>query len=103
MGFISRLLAVMSGHKRIRIDLSEREGGYALVTSPDLPGFSVMLNPKDQEGGIDSMKSAIVGPLEAFVKAECEAVENHKHNKRVKIHELSRGNGSNLVAELCPS
>ena|ERR1700730_7806313 len=100
MGFVSRILAVLSGHKKIGIDLSPREGGYTLVTSPDLPGFSIMLRPNDQEN-IDSMKAAIIGPLEAFVVAECEAVENHKHNKKVTIRELSHGNGSNLVADLC--
>lgn len=97
MGLLFRIWAVFSGTKLIRMVLSEREGGYGLVTSPDLPGFSVMLRPSELES-FGSMTAAVSSALESFLIAECQAVE--KNNKKVHVRGM-RQTDSNIVAELC--
>jgi hypothetical protein len=96
MATIFRILAVLSGHKLIRLVFSQRGGGHALVTSPDLPGFSLMLDPNELEN-FGSMTAAVSGPLESFIKAECDAVEA---SKRMQIRGMRQTTDSNMVAEL---
>lgn len=98
MGTIMRMWAVITGHKLIRLALSPREGGYVLITSPDLPGYSLMLHPGEMES-FGSMTAAVSGPLEAFLAAEQQAARSNK--KKVQIRGMRQTTDSNIVAELC--
>jgi hypothetical protein len=62
----------LKGGKLVRLGISRREGGYFFVNSRDLPGFSIMLSPDDAES-LDSLATALVKPLEAFINAEFRA------------------------------
>jgi len=92
-------LAVLSGHKLVRIAVSPREGGYVFLNSPDLPGFSLMLKPGDMES-FDTMTAAVTGPLEAFIKSEYQACRATK-SKDVRIMGMRHPDSSRIVAELC--
>jgi hypothetical protein len=43
------------------------EGGYTYVTSPDLPGFTFMLEPNEED--LQTVIEAMQPALEAFIKA----------------------------------
>ena len=94
MGAIIRIMAVLSGHKLIRLIASPRDGGYIFVNSPDLPGFSLMLRPNETESF-----DAILGPLKAFILAEFRACEATRH-KELRITGMRRATPSEIVAEL---
>jgi hypothetical protein len=84
MGALVRLYYYLKGHRMVRLCASEREGGYLFVNSPDLPGFSVMLQPGEIDD-FDSFVAALAKPLEAFVTAEYRASQAIKNDGQVRI------------------
>ena len=70
---IDRLLALF-GFEKFSITLigHEREGGYTYITSPQLSGFTFMLNP-GEEKNIRTFIDAIDEPLTTFLDAHFKA------------------------------
>lgn len=65
----ARMLAFVTGNKFIMLVIAPREGGYSLVSSPDLPGFAIMLEPGESDD-IQSLIDALTAPLKAYLEAE---------------------------------
>jgi len=95
-----RIWAVLCGHKTVRLNMAARAGGYAIVTSPDLPGFSRMLTPNDMRDTA-SIRAALQEPLTEFIVAEYNAFQAKR--KSMRVHDIRCTTSSNMIAELCPS
>src|SRR5689334_15910968 len=91
--------------RRITLIGQEREGGYTFITSPDLPGFSFMLEPGETEN-FRSFINAIEPSLMVYLDAHFEAEAKANHPKRMEHARLTgirRKDQTNYVAELCPA
>jgi hypothetical protein len=89
----------------VRLSASAREGGYFFVNSPDLPGFSVMLQPGDLDN-FDTMVAALGKPVEAFVNAEYRAYlasQRIKDGAHVRLKGMQQKTASEICADLCPA
>lgn len=102
MGAIARFIAYRKGHRIVRLSATPREGGYMFVNSPDLPGFSVMLQPGDMDS-FDSLVGALGKPLEAFVNAEYRASQSAREGARVRLKGMQQRTSSEIYADLCPA
>lgn len=102
MGAIARFIAYRKGHRLVRLAAQPRAGGYIFVNSPDLPGFSVMLQPGDMDN-FDSLVMALGKPLEAFVNAEYRASQSLKDGHRVRLKGMQQRTSSEIYADLCPA
>ena len=101
MSIIDRLLALF-GFEKISISLigHEREGGYTYITSPQLPGFTFMLEPGEEQN-IRNIIDAIDEPLMAFIDAHLKA--GASMNKHLHLTGFRQSNGNKFVAELQPA
>lgn len=97
MSAIDRLLSWF-GIKRMKITLNgvEREGGYTYITSPELPGFTFMLEPGEDEN-IRTFIDAIDAPLIAYLGAHFRATSEED---QIQITGIRRSKPHNYVAEL---
>jgi hypothetical protein len=79
-----------------------REGGHIYLTSPDLPGFTFMLEP--HETNIEAIIEAITPALSAYL-ATATAANDQKPSKPwfsyADIRGIHEGKPMNLIAELC--
>jgi hypothetical protein len=66
---VARILSVFTGHRIILFKILPREGGYSFVRSPDLPGFTMMLEP-GEAADIKSIMDALYAPVTAYLEAE---------------------------------
>lgn len=79
MGPLSRITSLLKGDKCVFMRVEPRGNGHFLVSSPDMPGFSVMLRPQDVES-VTALSGAIEAPLVSFIEAEWKAANSHaKH------------------------
>ena len=97
MSWIDSFLALFN-IKRIKIRLHghERDGGYTYITSPELPGFSFMLEPGEDENirsFIDAIDEPLMTYIDAYYKAESRKAPSH-------LAGLRQSNHNNFVAEL---
>ncbi len=88
-----RIWAFLIGAKAIRLIGKPRPGGYMLVTSPDLPGFSVMLHPNEHEDA-STVCAVLSEPLKAFLTAEYRA-------NKVRVTAVRETSPDSYLAELC--
>jgi hypothetical protein len=65
----ARILAFATGNKFIVLVIQPREGNYSLVTSPDLPGFALVLEPGEADD-LQSIVDALSAPLQAYLEVE---------------------------------
>ena len=65
----ARIFAFLTGNKIIVLLIEPREAGYSVVSSPDLPGFSMMLEPGETDD-IQSLIDALTAPLKAYLEVE---------------------------------
>jgi hypothetical protein len=86
------------GDKVIRLVGDPRPGDYVFVTSPDLPGFSVMLRPGEHDDAA-SVFAVLSDPLKAFLMAECRA--SQRTEKRVRVTAVRETSPASYLAELC--
>ena len=96
MSTIERLLGLF-GIRKISITLigNEREGGYTYITSPQLPGFTFMLEPGEEQT-LRAFFDAIEEPLMAYVAAHFEAESRTRH---VHLTGIRQAKAKNYVAE----
>jgi hypothetical protein len=95
--FAQRTVSRLRGHKSINLIGEPRAGGYMFLKSPDLPGFSMMLDPS-QHSELGAFVKTVEAPLMAFIAAECRADE---HAKRLKIAGATQTDSTTYLAELC--
>ena len=97
MSMIERLLAHFGIRKiTITLMLDEREGGYTYITSPQLPGFTFMLEPGEDEN-IRTFIDAIEEPLMAYLPAHFKA---ELRTSNVHLTGIRQSKAKNYVAEL---
>ena len=97
MSMIERLLAHFGIRKiAITLMLDEREGGYTYITSPQLPGFTFMLEPGEDEN-IRTFIDAIDEPLMAYLPAHFEA---ELRTRDVHLTGIRQSKAKNYIAEL---
>lgn len=96
---IMKKLLWMLGIRTIKIMLigHEREGGYIYITSPDLPGFTFMLEP-GEEKNIRTFIDAIHDPLTAYVEAHFKATSSADN---IELTGYRQSKPMNYVAEFC--
>jgi hypothetical protein len=99
--FLKRLIAKIKGQLMIRFDIEEREDGYLYVSSPDLKGFTLLLEPS-QTKSVIAMASAINEPLmayySAYQSARSRAQDKPDEKDRFEVIDIGRGSGSTLTA-----
>jgi hypothetical protein len=100
MGLFLRLWALCRGYKLVRLEVSPRGGGYLFITSPNLPGFSLMLHPDDGKS-IQALSAALEGPLQAFIEAEYQAYKANAGTQRVHMQGIFRTSEANILAGYC--
>ena len=76
--------------------LAEREGGYTYIESPDLPGFTFMLEPGEDKN-IRTFIDAIDEPLMAYLGAHFKATPEAD---RIQMTGFWQSKPMNYVAEL---
>ena len=86
--------AQIRGHKVIRLYGQPRSGGHVFVTSPDLPGFSVMLRPGEHDDA-SSVIAVLDKPLKAFLMAEVRG------RKKMRVAAVRETAEETYLAELC--
>lgn len=98
MSPLSRITSFLRGDKCVNLRAERRGNGYLFVSSQDLPGFSVMLRPKDLES-VTAMSGALEAPLVSFIEAEWKAANSHA--KRVHMRGIYRTSESTISAGYC--
>lgn len=98
MGMLLRLWALCRGHKLVLMTTQRRSGGYVFVTSPNLPGFSLMLHPEDGKS-VQALSAALEGPLQAFIEAEYQACRKKSGvQRRVHMSGIFRPSDAKILA-----
>jgi hypothetical protein len=92
-----RAVSRLRGHKTINLIGQPRPGGYVLIKSPELPGFSMMLE-RDQHAELGTFVKTIEAPLMAFIAAECHADDRAK---KLRMMGATRTDSTTYLAELC--
>jgi hypothetical protein len=92
-----KAVSLLRGHKTINLIGEPRPGGYMFLKSPELPGFSMMLEP-NQHDELGEFVKAVESPLVAFISAECRADE---HAKRLKMMGATQTDSTTYLADLC--
>ncbi len=100
MSLFDRLLSLI-GIERITITLEgeKREGGYIFLSSPELKGFSLLLEP----GNYDDFKTfidAVNEPLSAYMTAYSRA-RNIARNKNLRLRGTKLSADGPMVAKMC--
>ena len=102
MGLISSALfrtwAFLTGGKVIRLIGNPRPGGYVFVTSPDLPGFSVMLRPGEHDDAM-AVFAVLSEPLKAFLMAASRASSHAE--QRLRVMAVRETAPASYLAEFC--
>lgn len=98
MDKLLRIFALLKGDKLVLLRIAPRNNGYFFVSSTDLPGFSIMLQPDDVKSAT-ALSGALEGPLESYIEAECRAVNNHA--KRIRMRGFYRPSDTEIVAGYC--
>lgn len=100
MSWYHRLLSLF-GIERLTITLKgeKREGGYIFIYSPDLKGFSLLLEPGDYSD-FKTFIDAIYGPLLAYLKLYVEARDTaRKRQKSLRLYAMKES--APMVAKIC--
>jgi len=84
---------------RVRLALEPHAEGYVFVQSPDLPGFTFVLGPGEDQN-IRTLTDAMFGPLTAFLAAQRET-ERARPAEPVEVTGIRRTGSRKYVAELC--
>jgi hypothetical protein len=79
----------------------EREGGYTFLTSPELKGFSIMLEPG--EDNLKGILGALEQPLDAYLEARRAFQKAKQRRSDLTGLRITQHHPMNLVAELCPA
>ena len=79
---LQRVLSALRGVKRARLVISPHANHHFLVSSPDLPGFSMRLLPGDIVNR-KSLSAALLPALEIFIAVEHQ--EDAKGKVRVTL------------------
>ena len=82
----------------IKLNLEEREGGYFFVSSPQLKGFSLLLEPgdyRDFKTFIDAVSEPLTGYLNIFQEAR------HTHRGKLRLRSTKMDEDGTLVAHMC--
>src|ERR1700730_16523584 len=100
MSLLNSLYALF-GRDRFTITIKgeKREGGYIYIHSPDLKGFSLLLEPGEY-GDIKTFIDAIYDPLLIYLKVYDQA----KHHAKVRHENLrlyAMSESAPMVAKLC--
>lgn len=85
---------------KLNFTVDERKNGQMFLTSEDLPGFSLLLDPQDVKD-LPSLTKALVEPLSAYL----DALEQHEQmNRRTVtvsgIHGAHPGTHK-VIADVC--
>lgn len=99
MMILHKLVALIRGHTMIRLIGENREGGYVFVHSPELPGFSFLLEPGEDKD-LKTIMDALFEPLVAYLEAEIVAKNAGKQSNRVAVTGIKKSTAPTL-AELC--
>ena len=85
------------GGLMIRLKGEEREGGYLFISSPDLKGFSLLLDPGKYDD-LDSFIHAVNPSLTMYLEAY-QSARNAAHSER--LHLTSANKDGPVSARLC--
>jgi hypothetical protein len=103
MALLNRFLGFLGlfGRKLTKITFigHEREGGYIYLNSPELRGFSFMLEPG--ENNLKTIIAAIDEPLRAYLAAKLAFRHATQRRPDLTGLRITQQHPINLVAELC--
>lgn len=100
MAWFDKLLALfgIEGMK-VTLNLNEREGGYIFISSPELKGFSLLLEP----GNYNDLKTfinAVDEPLTAYLDQYLKARSSVRH-QALQLRATKITAGRPIVAKMC--
>jgi hypothetical protein len=99
MSFIDRLFNRHPPRYRITLNREKRDGGYTFISSPELKGFTLLLEPGDYDNFknfIDATFDPLTNYLAAFDQARDAARRERPRLRSAKINEDDQ-----TVAEMC--
>jgi hypothetical protein len=100
MSFIDRIRSFFPDRPiAIKLNLAAREGGYVFVSSPQLRGFNLLLDPGEDYSDLKTFVDAVSEPLTVYMNEFQRARHAQREKLRLRSAEMD-GDGS-LVANLC--
>ncbi len=100
MSWMDKLLSYINIEKyTITLHGEEREGGYMFISSPELKGFSLMLEPAnydDFKTFIDAVYDPLTAYMEAYHQAHKTARSDHLRLRSTRMNEDGM-----MVAKMC--
>jgi hypothetical protein len=102
LGRILSFFGIDLGFQKLTITLieEEREGGYSIISSPELKGFSLMLEPA-QLRDFRTFIDAIHEPLITYAAAYCNARDRAEaHAKALRMRGLEESKPKTYRAQL---
>src|ERR1039458_2955814 len=100
--FLNKILPLFGWElikRKITFRGQEREGGYIYLTSPELRGFSFMLEPGERD--LKSIIDALDEPLEAYLEAHIAYQHGRAMRPDLTGMRITQRHPINLKAELC--
>jgi hypothetical protein len=100
MSFFDRLRSLNPFERPIavKLNLTEREGGYYFVSSPNLKGFSLLLEPGDYSD-FKTFIDAVSEPLTSYMNIFQE--KRHAHREKLRLRSTKMDEDGSLVAHMC--
>ena len=95
-----KLIGKFRKQQTIHLIGEEREGGYTYVTSPELPGFTLMLEP-GEEASPQAFRAAVEEPLKMFIRAMIRAERATEPLELTSFRPTQHNNRTNYVVEVC--
>ena len=100
MSWLRRLFsAIRMDRFMITLKGEEREGGYLYISSPQLKGFTLLLEPKDYTDFkifIDAVDEPLTNYLNAFEKAR-----NAARHEKLRLRSTEMQDDGAIVAKMC--
>jgi hypothetical protein len=100
MSFFDRLRSIISFGRplAITLNLAERDGGYFFVSSPQLKGFNLLLEPGNYHD-FRTFIDAVDEPLTEYMNIYQHA--RHAHREKLRIRSTKMEEDGALVAHMC--
>ena len=100
MSFFDRLLSLINMERFIvTLNGEEREGGYFFISSPELKGFSLLLEPGDYTD-FKTFIDAVDEPLTAYMNTYQKA-RNAARHEQLRLRATTMSKDGSISAKMC--
>lgn len=101
MSWFAKILSLI-GIEGMTITLNgeEREGGYIFISSPELKGFSLLLEPGDYSD-FKTFLDAVYSPLMIYMDAYQRASHSARRSENLRLRATKINEGGPMIAKMC--